>query len=414
MAAGGVDCGQALGCWKPPLHAATTGILSSVIKGEPTPLDLPPADPNKFIIAFCGSGTGHLIQALSVAKMMQKQGMVLVGVVADSDANERMLKDMVMPLGVEVLTIPSITLVDGEKGMVLPPLVLRNTLHAKKQLMQPKLKEEIVSFLSRTNAGMFISFWHITFAYFLQLNPVPPSIKVLHIAAQFAHTSLDFSQLPSPIEVVSKATMEFMAGIFSRSGHCVTISPREIPNALPPILEVPKLVESMQPRIILCYFLVQADAIYLEKLLAKHGTGGAEFHCFTSKKLPEPKGRPLALNSYPKQRALFQELFSKCTGAIVSTGNETIWEAVCRGVPVLTIPTAEHGEQLLNSTVHSANFPNLVRARKKIYIEDVRWVTEFEPKEEAVSESLCLRRRVTELIEKGSPILSPPTASTSV
>ena len=36
---------------------------------------------------------------------------------------------------------------------------------------------------------------------------------------------------------------------------------------------------------------------------------------------------------------LCQELFSKCTGVICSSGNETIWEAVSRGVPVLTIPS---------------------------------------------------------------------------
>ena len=29
-------------------------------------------------------------------------------------------------------------------------------------------------------------------------------------------------------------------------------------------------------------------------------------HCFTAEALPEPKGRPLALHSHPKQRALFQ------------------------------------------------------------------------------------------------------------
>ena len=31
-----------------------------------------------------------------------------------------------------------------------------------------------------------------------------------------------------------------------------------------------------------------------------------QVHCFTAEALPEPKGRPLALHSHPKQRALFQ------------------------------------------------------------------------------------------------------------
>ena len=36
----------------------------------------------------------------------------------------------------------------------------------------------------------------------------------------------------------------------------------------------------------------------------------------------------------------------RCTGVIVSSGNETVWESVCRGVPVLTMPTTAHGEQV--------------------------------------------------------------------
>jgi len=43
---------------------------------------------------------------------------------------------------------------------------------------------------------------------------------------------------------------------------------------------------------------------------------------------------------------------------IASSGNETVWEAVCRGVPVLTVPTEGHGEQLLNAVVHARNVIN--------------------------------------------------------
>ena len=43
---------------------------------------------------------------------------------------------------------------------------------------------------------------------------------------------------------------------------------------------------------------------------------------------------------------LFQELFAKCSGVLCSTGNETVWEAACRGVPVLTIPTGIHAAGL--------------------------------------------------------------------
>ena len=138
----------------------------------------------------------------------------------------------------------------------------------------------------------------------------------------------------------------------------------------------------------------------------------AEFHCFTSHELPKPKGRPLALHSHLKQRKLFQELFAKCTGVIVSTGNETIWEAVCRGVPIVTMPTSGHAEQSLNAKIHAANFPNLLRARTRLSKPDIDWLISFEPTAEARAESSQLRQRVAGLFEQGCPILEPTSLYT--
>jgi len=51
---------------------------------------------------------------------------------------------------------------------------------------------------------------------------------------------------------------------------------------------------------------VQKDARRLERIIAKEGLPNVEVHCFTAEALAEPKGRPLALHSHAKQRALFQ------------------------------------------------------------------------------------------------------------
>merc|ERR1712217_382948 len=112
--------------------------------------------------------------------------------------------------------------------------------------------------------------------------------------------------------------------------------------------------------------------------------------------LTPPKGRQLSIHSHVKQRKLFKELLAQCTGVIVSTGNETIWEAGCRGVPVLTIPTAGHGEQMINSIVHMRNHPCLVRARNQLCIEDVRWVASFNRDTASRTESEQLRDWATQ------------------
>ena len=75
---------------------------------------------------------------------------------------------------------------------------------------------------------------------------------------------------------------------------------------------------------------------------------------------------------------------------------------------MLTIPTAEHGEQMLNATQHAANFPYLVRARPALAADDVLWVAGFEPTDASRAESAALRERVASLARDGSPLLGTP------
>jgi len=328
-----------------------------------------------------------------------------------------------------VLILPSIKIVDPVKGMVPIPLVAANILKVQQDLK--KAHNDIIAFFGRTRPALVLSFWHITFAFWMQnLAKPPPEMKVTHVAAQFALVStLTLSDLRLPLEVITMATADTMAGIFRSTGQCVPISPTPSDAALAPILEIPPALKPKLPKLILCYFLVQKDAHQLEKLLAKEMTdintysfGEAEFHCFTSIPLPAPSGRPLSLHSHAKQRQLFQELFARCTGVIVSSGNETVWESVCRGVPVLTMPTTGHGEQLLNARVHARNFPQLVRAAPPhgcvepgglLTLPDVRWLVNYEHTDASMAESKHLRDHVSALAgsmsQQGpSHVLAPP------
>lgn len=208
----------------------------------------------------------------------------------------------------------------------------------------------------------------------------------------------------TPMEVMGKAVLDLMAGIFSSSGRTVPISPSaDRTDALPPIVHIPPAIVAGGRRLVLCYFLVQKDALRLDRMLQRHPMPAVDFHCFTAEPLARPRS---ALYSHPKQRKLFKELFAQCTGVIVSSGNETVWEAVCRGVPTITIPTANHGEQLLNASAHARNFPLLVRKRHKIAKEDLEWLAGFDLEEnKACAESLMLRTLVADFLEKGSQLL---------
>lgn len=215
-------------------------------------------------------------------------------------------------------------------------------------------------------------------------------------------------------EIVGKSTIDVMASICRQTGPCLSLSAMPTLDSLPPILDTPNPVSSFFPRLILCYFLAQNDAVRLEKLLAQYSISGVEFHCFTAETLTPPKGRPLALASHKKQRALFKQYFEQCTGIICSTGNETIWEGVSRGVPVLTVPTAGHPEQMMNARIHAASFPQSLRAVQRIKIDDVRWLVDFEPTEASRAESAALRERIALFDEEGAKLLLADTDSERV
>lgn len=166
-----------------------------------------------------------------------------------------------------------------------------------------------------------------------------------------------------------------MRDIFRASGEVAPISPISRAGVLPPIIHSPPPLVPSTPKLVLCYFLVKTNAEALDAILAANPMPGVEFHCFTSTPLTAPRSQ---LHSHQKQRKLFQELFAKCTAVIVSAGNETVWEAVCRGVPVLAIPTEGHGEQLLNAAVHARNFPLLVRQRPRLAVDDVQWLVKYD------------------------------------
>ncbi|KAL1530844.1 hypothetical protein AB1Y20_001739 [Prymnesium parvum] len=418
--------------YKSVLHQSTKAVLRAVTStGQPPEeFDVGPLDNKKFIVAFCGSGTGHLTQAMAVIQAQQKAGLTLAGVVTDTDASAKMLDEMVAPLNVPILQLPAIKIVDNNSGMVPIPAVVATIISVQGKLK--KRAPDVLAFFRKTRPGLVLCFWHITFAIVLKLSlRPPPAMKIVNIAAQFALVrELTISDLDLPLEVVTMAVADTMAGIFASVGQCVAISPKGSNKSLPPILEPPPAIQPGNTPLILCYFLVQRDALQLEALLAKeyiredeYTFGKCEFHCFTAGVLPTPKKRPLALHSHPKQRQLFQTLFSRCTGVIVSSGNETVWESVCRGVPVLTMPTTGHGEQLLNARVHGRNFPTLVRAVKPkgmlmpgavMTKDDLLWIVQYEATAASIAESEELRRSVatfeSTVVSRQVPALAPPVS----
>lgn len=145
---------------KPPISAFAKCLVQPFLGGNDNPSVMSDVvgEKNRFIVAFCGSGTGHLTQALKVVEILQGRGMVLAGVVTDSDAPQKMIDETITPLGVELLIIPAIELVDTERGflpLIAPHQFVGSLMKATGHLV--KEAESIVAFFKRTKAGQIFN-----------------------------------------------------------------------------------------------------------------------------------------------------------------------------------------------------------------------------------------------------------------
>jgi len=253
------------------------------------------ADPSRFVIAFCGSGTGHMTQALALCRLLQARGMTLGGVVTDTDAVQRLVDDNIKPLGAPVLVLPAITIVN--KDGVLPP----HKILAKGRAVDRGLTTDSIrirEFLILSRAGVIVNCWQISLGKFLLLNKLPPSVRVIHIAAQCGQArgsscALLRRDVRGLMAAAAKGTVEVMCDIFARTGTLVPIHANGDPasGSLAPIMDIPEALPSPRlPPLLLCYFLTMGRAKALESLLHRHPIDGLEVHCFTPEELPPPKG----------------------------------------------------------------------------------------------------------------------------
>ena len=127
----------------------------------------------------------------------------------------------------QLLIIPAIELVDTEKGftpLIAPQRFVGSLLAAQESLHNKRV--EYANFFKRARCERIYSMYHLTLARFLQLNPLPPSVTCVHMAAQFGLCLLPPEDTPTIIEVGTKAVMDLMRDIFAVSGEVAPIGPQ--------------------------------------------------------------------------------------------------------------------------------------------------------------------------------------------
>lgn len=178
-------CKVVANCWKPLVYAQPWIALTPIVAMPKNTLPMQYAPTKgRFVVAFCGSGTGHMTQTLAVMKMLKARGMELAGIVLDTDASLKMIEETLVPLGVPMLKLPAIKLVDPTHGTVPTIVTLASLLTGLHTLK--KMYPELIQFFIDARAEVILNFWHVTLGYFLRDNPPPPGARISNVAPQFA------------------------------------------------------------------------------------------------------------------------------------------------------------------------------------------------------------------------------------
>jgi len=72
--------------WKTPVEKVVLNVATGLAKSRRpvvpvAGIDESKVEANRFVAAFCGTGTGHFTQTLAVIKILQKAGMTLAAVI---------------------------------------------------------------------------------------------------------------------------------------------------------------------------------------------------------------------------------------------------------------------------------------------------------------------------------------------
>ena len=72
--------------WKRPVEKVVLNVAAGLAKSRRSVVTVAgieesEVDANRFVAAFCGTGTGHFTQTLAVIKILQKAGMTLAAVI---------------------------------------------------------------------------------------------------------------------------------------------------------------------------------------------------------------------------------------------------------------------------------------------------------------------------------------------
>ncbi len=306
----------------------------------------------KYIFIIQGEGRGHMTQALSLSKILRKEGHEISHVIVGKSKRRNIPQFFLDKINAPLSHLDSPNFVTDKNQKSVKPF--RTVVYSLLQASQyQKSLQRIDEIVNDTEPDFIINFYD--FLGGLYNFSKRPKAKFISIAHQFliTHPEFDFP----PKRQLDKISLRIGNKIASLGAHKILAlsfqffedQPRKKLYVVPPLLrdEIKNITVSTADHF-LAYMVNPGYGMEVEAFHEKFPE--QPIHCFWDMKdKPNPYQIDENLTFHQLDDELFIEKMASCKAYVTTAGFESVCEAMYMGKPVLMVPVEGHYEQACNA-----------------------------------------------------------------
>lgn len=306
----------------------------------------------KFIFVVQGEGRGHLTQAISLFKILRKNGHEVSQVLVGKSRRRELPKFFAAQVDAPIIQLPSPNFITDRKSKSVKVVnsVIFNLFKIRTFLTSVNTIDRIVK---EEQPEAIINFYDFLGGLYFLLKK--PRTKHIVLAHQFFLQHSEF-QFPEG-RLLDRPSIKFGNKLASYGAHKkLALSFKEYINeessnlfVIPPLLrEEIKHQKTTQKSHFLVYMVNHGYSQQVEEFHNKHPE--IPIHCFWDKRgEPEVLAKTDNLTFHQLNDKKFIDLMASCRGYLTTAGFESVCEAMYLGKPTLMVPVKGHYEQRCNA-----------------------------------------------------------------
>ncbi len=306
----------------------------------------------KFLFVVQGEGRGHMTQAISLFRMLQKNNHEICHVIVGKSKRRMLPSFFSTQIDGPISQLESPNFVT-DKNNTSVNLFKTLVVNLAKIKTYAKSLQQLDQLVKTENPDVIVNFYDFLCGlYYLTKRPRARHVCLAH---QFLlnHSSFMFPKGRFLAKLLIKMGNR-LAGFGAEKILCLSFKylddePKKKRFVVPPLLrEEIKSQQIQHGDYFLVYMVNDGYSVQVEKFHLKNPD--IPIHCFWDKKdVPETYQKDKTLTFHQLDDRKFIKMMASCKGYLTTAGFESVCEAMYMGKPVLMVPVKGHYEQACNA-----------------------------------------------------------------